>query len=510
MIPILTPVQMSAADAYAIHRLKIPSLHLMENAGIAVTVEVIKRVAKIRKKQVLVLCGKGNNGGDGFVAARLLHEYGIDVTAALLDPSTALSGDALVNYRRMTKSRIIRFADIQKRKDFTPAVIIDALFGTSFRGSLKGKYLDAVRWCNEQTGVKVAVDIPSGLNGETGDVQTDAFRADVTVTLSDPKLGLYCGRAKEFTGQVVVADIGLPVSAVEKNAGNIFLTERDDIRRLIPSRPVNSHKHSVGKIFILAGSKGMTGAALLCAESAMRSGAGQVILGIPESEYPIVAKRTREVMPLGLPSTDGGSVSLSAAALIEEKIQWADVVVIGCGLSRNKETMELVRLLVRRTQRPLIVDADGLFALTDHLSILRKNRSRQIVFTPHFGEFSRLTGVSSRDIERQKFDLAKEFSKTYGVTLVLKGAPTIIATPSGYVFVNPTGNPGMSTAGSGDVLAGVIGALLGQGLTQDASAVSGVYLHGTAGDLAAQKKGIHGMIASDMIRFLPDAFLTTL
>ncbi|MHB1048823.1 MAG: NAD(P)H-hydrate dehydratase [Bacteroidota bacterium] len=509
MIPILTPVQMSSADAYAIQRLQIPSLHLMENAGIAVTVEAIRRAKGIRRKKIAVLCGKGNNGGDGFVAARLLHEYGIEVTTVVLDAVSALSGDALVNYHRLAKENVVRFSDLKRKKEYFPEIIIDAMFGTSFRGSLQGKYLDAVRWCNERHGLKIAVDIPSGLNGETGEVPTEAFRADVTVTFSNPKTGLYFGRAQEYTGEVVIADIGLPETAIEKNAGNIFLTERNDIRQMIPSRSVNSHKHSVGKVFILAGSKGMMGASLLCAESSMRSGAGQTILGIPDSEYPIVAKRTREVMPFGLPSTDTGSISLSAAAFIEEKIQWSDVVVIGCGMARNQETMELVRMIIRITDRPMVVDADGLFALTENLPLLRNRRSRHIILTPHYGEFSRLTGVPSHEIERKKFVLAGEFAKTHGVTLVLKGAPTIIASPSGFLFVNPTGNPGMSTAGSGDVLAGMIGALLGQGLSPEAAAVTGVYLHGRAGDTAARKKGIHGMIASDIIRFVPDAFLST-
>ncbi len=501
---------MSTADSTAIRRLKIPSLHLMESAGIAVTVEAMRRVKEIRSKRIVVLCGKGNNGGDGFVVARLLHEYGVDVTTVMLNSESVLSGDALVNFRRMEKDRIIRFSELQRKKGYAPDIVIDALFGTSFKGLLNGKYLHAVQWCNAQRGLKIAVDIPSGLNCETGEVQTDAFRADVTVTFSNPKTGFYCGRAKEFTGDVVIADIDLPGTAIEKNAGNIFLTERADVRQMIPSRQANSHKHSVGKVFILAGSKGMMGASLLCAESAMRSGAGQVILGIPESEYPIVAKRTREVIPFGLPSTDSGSLSLSAAAMIEEKIQWSDVIVIGCGLSRNEETMELVRMLIHSTDRPMIVDADGLFALVEHLPLLKTGRSRYIALTPHFGEFSRLIGVPSQEIERKKFILAGDFVKEYGVTLVLKGGPTIIAAPSGYLFVNPTGNPGMSTAGSGDVLAGMIGALMGQGLTPQAAAVTGVYLHGTAGDTAARKKGIHGMIASDIIRSVPDAFLSTL
>lgn len=508
MIPILTPKQMSSADAYAIDRLRIPSLHLMERAGIAVTIEVIRHVSRIQKKRVLVLCGKGNNGGDGFVVVRLLHEYGVETSAVLLDDEQELRNDARENFNRLEKKCVARFSDVRRETGSSPDVIIDALFGTSFAGALEGKYLSAIRWCNERNGVKIAVDIPSGMNGTTGEVLTDAFRADMTVTISHPKSGFYFGNARDFTGEVIVADIGLPGRAIERHSGGLFLTEPADIRRLIPVRPANSHKHSVGKVFIVAGSKGMMGAALLCAESAMRSGAGQVILGIPDSEYPVIAKRTREVMPLGLPSTANGSISTAAAAVIAEKVKWSDVVIMGCGLSRDRETMNLVRTLVRRIAKPMVIDADGLFALSGHLSVIKRKRTRQIIMTPHFGEFSRLSGIPANAIEREKFTLAKTFAKKYGVTLALKGAPTLIASSSGQVFVNPTGNPGMSTAGSGDVLAGIIGAMVCQGLSAEAAAVAGVYLHGRSGDLAAQSKGMHGMIASDMIRAIPEAFLT--
>lgn len=510
MIPIVTPAQMIDADTYAVSRLRIASLHLMENAGIAVAREAVRRLGKIRSPKIAVLCGKGNNGGDGFVAARLLHECGIDVTVLVFDAASEYRGDALINYHRLDKRRIMRFSEIRKDTGFAPDMIIDAIFGTSFRGSLKGKYLSAVRWSNAQRGMKLSVDIPSGMNGETGAVTTDAFRADVTVTFSNPKTGFYFGRAREFTGDVIIADIGLPEKAVEKIAGDVFLTESDDIRQLMPARPVNSHKHSVGKVFVLAGSRGMMGASLLCAETVLRSGAGQAILGIPDSEYLTVAKRTREVMPLPLPSTDAGSLSMTAMPMIEEKIRWSDAAVVGCGLSRNAGTMDLVRTVIRRTDRPLVIDADALTAVAENVSVLRRRRPRSIVLTPHYGEFSRLAGVPSDDIEPNKFRLARAFAVEHGVTVVLKGAPTIIAVPTGYVFVNPTGNPGMSTAGAGDVLAGIIGALIGQGLSPEAAAVAGVFEHGAAGDIAARKKGIHGMIASDIIRFLPDAFVATM
>ncbi|MEW5800295.1 MAG: NAD(P)H-hydrate dehydratase [Bacteroidota bacterium] len=503
MIPILTPQQMKSADEYAIKRMGIPSLRLMENAGRSVVDALQRRVKHLSKKTVVILCGKGNNGGDGFVAARLLRELGASVTVVLLEPGAELSPDAKSNFEKLDSSIVKTFDLFISTKKINADIILDAMFGTSFKGALTGNYLQVVRWCNEWKRFNVAIDIPSGLNGETGEVVTDAFRADLTVTFSNPKIGLYHHNAKDFTGDVIVTDIGLPTEAIEKNAENIFLVERTDIRAMLPKRRSNSHKHSVGKIFLLAGSKGMTGAALLASHSAMRSGAGQVILGIPESEYSIVAKRTLEVMPLPLASTSEGTVSLLAYEEIQRRMQWATIVVIGCGMSQHPETQELIRRVIVESEIPMIIDADGLNALADDISILKKRKSKHVILTPHFGEFSRLTGVGTKSIEENKFDMAASFARKYSVSLVLKGAPTIVSTPRGNIFVNPTGNPGMSTAGSGDVLAGIIASMYGQGLSADGAAVSGVFIHGAAGDAAASTKGVLGMIASDIIRSLP-------
>lgn len=496
---------MKSADEFTIRQPGVPSLLLMENAGKSVVDELQRRVRNLSKKTVVIFCGKGNNGGDGFVVARLLHEARADVKVVLVGPGADAAVDAQKNFERLDRSITESYPKFRVRKNVQPEIIVDAMFGTSFKGELKGEYLDAVRWCNDQKSYKVAIDIPSGLDGETGEVMTDAFCADLTVTLSNPKLGFYRHNAKDFTGEVVVADIGIPAEAIEKNSGNIFLVERLDIQALIPRRRSNSHKHSVGKVFILAGSKGMTGAALLASQSAMRSGAGQVILGIPESEYPIIAKRTLEVMPYPLPSTKKGSIALAAKNDIDKKIAWANIVVIGCGMSQNAETQELIRQLIRESEIPMIIDADGLNALAGDLSILRNKKSKNVILTPHGGEFARLTGKTSSEIESKKFEYASDFAQQYDVVLVLKGAPTIIATPAGIIFVNATGNPGMSTAGSGDVLAGIIASLYGQGLSPEGSSVAGVYIHGLAGDISKEKKGVLSMMTSDIIKNLPTA-----
>lgn len=503
MIPVLTPQQMKSADDYAIHRLGIPSLQLMENAGRGV-VEVLKQSLKqLSKRSFVIFCGKGNNGGDGFVIARVLNEHGATVTVVMMEQEEKLSGDAKINFERVHRSFMVPFEQFTTTTAIKADVIIDAMFGTSFKGELSGNYLAAVQWCNRHKGLNVAVDVPSGLNGETGEVLSDAFRADMTITFSNPKLGFYRRNAKDVTGTVIVVDIGIPDEAIERNSGNIFLVERHDVETLLPQRKSNVHKHSVGKVFIIAGSRGMTGAALLSSLSAMRSGAGQVILGIPDSEYSIVAKRTLEVMPLGVPATSKGSVSVTAKSVLEKKIDWADVVAIGCGMSQHPETQELMLQLIAETEKPLVVDADGLNALAKNISVLHKRKSKHVILTPHVGEFSRLTGLSAAEIEEKKFTIASSFAQQYSTVLVLKGAPTLVATPNGELFVNSTGNAGMATAGTGDVLTGIIASLAGQGLSAVAAAVAGVYIHGMAGDYAAKKKGEMSLIASDLIRYLP-------
>ncbi len=510
---------MAAADHYAIRTLRIPSLVLMENAGSAVADQVQKiAVSDRKKKRALFFCGKGNNGGDGFVAARLLLQADWMVTVVHLESENTLSGDAQIQWNRLTSPQhsnllIIGYNAFKKRRLGSVDVIVDAMLGTSFRGRLQGKYLSIVQWCNRRHCVKVAVDIPTGLNGATGEVLTDAFKSDVTVTMSNPKTGFYLGQAGRWTGKIVVAAIGIPDSVANRlslrsriqgrNNLRMRLIEGRDVAASLPRRPLNSHKHSVGKIFILAGSKSMMGAALLCSDAAMKSGAGQVILGIPETEYPVVAKRTKEVMPVGLRSTNDGTIALSASKEIDLRTAWSDIVVIGCGMSRNSETAELIRRLIRSVKKKVVIDADGLHALIGHLEILKLRKKNSTILTPHLGEFSRLIGVSSVEIETKKIEYASSFARTYNVILVLKGAPTIIADGSGTIIVNDTGNPGMSTAGSGDVLAGVIASMLGQGNSPLTASMNGVYIHGSAGDRAAVTIGQHGMVAGDIITFLP-------
>ncbi|NUN69235.1 MAG: NAD(P)H-hydrate dehydratase [Bacteroidetes bacterium] len=504
MRSILTPSQMAAADRTAIHTFRIPSLTLMEQAGTAVAAEIVRRLPAedLPGLPVLVLCGKGNNGGDGLVIARLLAGQGMPVTVVRFFPADAFSDDAAAMAQRLTAAgvRIIPYSAFRSKRHPQCAVIVDAMLGTSFRGKLSGAMLQAVQWCNRQRAMRIAVDIPTGLDGLTGEAAPTAFRADVTVTLSQPKLGFFRSRAAESVGELVTAGIGIPKRALP--AASVFLMERTDAVAGIPPRPVNSHKHSVGKVFILAGSRSMMGAAWLCSQAAMRSGAGQVILGVPETEFGSIAKRTVEVMPLGLPATSEGSLSMEALGEIEQRLAWADVLLIGCGLSRHPETQELVGTILRKCRMPVVLDADGLTAAEVDPSLLKK-KGKGMIITPHHGEFSRLTGIPATMIASDPFRYASEFARKHRCTVVLKGAPTVTAGPDGRCYVNSTGNPGMSTAGSGDVLAGITASFLAQGSRPLPAARTSVYVHGAAGDRAARTIGQYGMTAGDILESIP-------
>jgi ADP-dependent NAD(P)H-hydrate dehydratase / NAD(P)H-hydrate epimerase len=512
MRSLLTAQQMKEADAFAIRRCGIPSLLLMEHAGQSVIEEIERVYGNISGKSFLIVCGRGNNGGDGFVGARFALQKNAYVTLLFLESIGSLTPDAKINYQilkgirsaNLVEMKSIKRIALKKAKyDF----IIDALFGTSFRGKLSHKYSNIVQWINDQkSSTIVAVDIPSGLNATNGMAEGDAVKADLTVTMAAPKTGLYIGRGKELSGNISIADIQIPQHVLENNSDGVVLVEPHDVAKNLPRRSPMVHKYSVGKIFVLAGSKGLSGAALLSSLSALRSGAGAVILGVPSPIFPAVAKRTLEVMPFELPATIDGSVALNSLPIIFQKVRWADVVLIGPGLSRNQETQNVIREIVRTAPCPIVIDADGLNAIAADASALKKRKSRGVVLTPHWGEFSRLSGFSSTQIAGNELNVSRKFAMENNVVLVLKGAPTIVAESSGKIFVNSTGNAGMATAGSGDVLGGIIAALIGQGNSTLLASINGVYVHGMAGDAACKRFGEKGLIARDIIKEIPTAF----
>jgi hydroxyethylthiazole kinase-like uncharacterized protein yjeF len=507
MKEVLTAEEMRRRDERAMSSFAIPSLLLMENAGRGVVEILEHEIGSLSSKSLVIFCGKGNNGGDGFVAARYALQRGAKITVVLLANPGELKGDAKINFD------ILHQADhkhLQIVKSFAASLraghydgIIDAMFGVSFHGALSGKFAAIAKWINSQRkSFVIAVDIPSGCNATTGEVQTVAVKADATATMGSPKTGMFIGKGKEYCGKITVVDIEVPPVPVEKNSFT-FLVDKRDVAERLPRRSRTANKNSVGKIFVLAGSAGLTGAALLSSVSALKSGAGLVVLGVPEKVFSIVAKRTLEVMPMPLSSTIEGTLALEALPQIYKRISWADVVLLGPGLSLNTETKKVVRDVVLHSTKPLVIDADGLNALSENVSLLLKRKAKSVILTPHSGEFSRLVKLPVEEIEVDKLNIASSFAKKFNVVLILKGAPTVTATPDGAVFINSTGNPGMATAGSGDVLSGIVAALLGQKMEPPTAAFSSVFVHGMAGDIAASEIGEMGMTASDIMQRVP-------
>jgi hydroxyethylthiazole kinase-like uncharacterized protein yjeF len=515
---VATSREMQKCDSFAITKCRIPSIVLMENAGRSVADVIEKILGFVPGKSIYILCGKGNNGGDGLVVARHLYNRGAMVRVFLTAARRELHGDPRTNLDALdhplqggsrARLRILeRVSADGLRRQPRPDLLVDALFGTGFSGAVKGEYARIITWINGSDVPVVAVDIPSGVSADNGKVESIAVRANMTVTMGLRKLGLLVHQGRECAGSLHVADIGIPSSVYERSGIQTWFVQRQDVRKLLPRRPLSAHKHSVGKIFVIAGSRGLTGAAVMSCRSAMRAGAGAVVLGTPRSLLPIVAKRLTEVMPHPLEETVDQTISLKAWKTIDRFVRWCDIVVLGPGLGRNKETDELILELIAAVKKPMLIDADGLNALASNPRVL-KSRKADTILTPHAGELSRLTGLTSEEIEANRVEVARQKSKSFNAVLVLKGGPTVTATPKGDVFINGTGNPGMATAGAGDVLSGTIAALYGQHLSAAEAAIAGVFLHGLAGDLAKEKYGEMSLVATDIIGELPHAIAQT-
>jgi NAD(P)H-hydrate epimerase len=508
-----TAEQMQGYDRSAIRGCLIPGLLLMENAGRAVVDELQRRQGPLAGKQAIVLCGKGNNGGDGFVIARHLASRGARTEAILLCSPLALEGDAAVNYRAVKKIAAARGSSLTVTRAATPAsfhpshspdIVVDALFGTGFCGDVRGVFAKAIDWVNSHGSFVVAVDIPSGVNGTTGIVESKAVHADLTVTMALAKVGHYTGAGREHSGEVVVADIGMPSFLLRPSRNQTFRIEKNDVAERLPVRPLTAHKYSVGKVFVLGGSRNFTGAPFMAALSALRSGPGAVILGVPESLHPMLVKKLTEVILIPLPETGRGTIAASAIDIILEKSSWADAVALGPGLSRDHETDELLLSILPRVDRPVVIDADALTALARKTGLLKKRKAPTIL-TPHAGELARLIGQAADIIEARRVELARESARRLRCVLVLKGAPTVTAVPEGITYLNSTGNPGMATIGSGDVLTGVIAGLLAQGMNPTDAAWAGVWIHGRAGDIASKERGERGLLAMDILEAIPAA-----
>ena len=513
MQTLVSAEEMRWCDATTIRKFGVPGLVLMEHAGRGVADDARRIIGLPTNSSVLIFCGKGNNGGDGLVAARHLYNAGYRVTVVFLNSPRQFSGDALTNFKMLDKLRSgARESLVFKSYSRSvlgrlpnPSIIIDAIFGTGFSGEVQRPARDVIDWINKQDVPVLAVDIPSGVDGTTGQAGHCAVRASHTATFGLLKTSLLCHDGQDRAGHVHLIDIGFPKSVSASASFKTFRVEEEDVRRALPQRTSTSNKYSVGKIFVLAGSRGFTGAAYLCSLAALRSGAGAVMLGTPESVYPILARRLTEAIVRPLPSTADGSIALGAYEEIREKSGWADCIVLGPGLSTNAETLQLVRMLIEKHAGKFVIDADALRVIGEiGLSGLARMK-RQMILTPHSGEYGRIIGQTSKMIDLKRIEMARKGGLLGKTTVVLKGGPTATGTKKGIVYLNSTGNPGMATVGSGDVLTGIIAALWAQGTGEEEAAYSGVFLHGLAGDLAAEAYGQRSIIAQDLIDHLPGA-----
>jgi NAD(P)H-hydrate epimerase len=509
-VRILTAAQMREADRFTIEDIGIPSLVLMENAGRQVVAAIEAGYENQLTGRVAVLCGRGNNGGDGFVVARTLLQRGVDTSVFVVGALVDVRGDARTNLDILGRLgvTVVEIADEQSWElHFSEisqcTLIVDAIFGTGLKTAVSGMLETVIADINASDIPIIAVDLPSGLSADTPHLIGDCVGATMTVTLAAPKLPLVLPPGEAHAGDVVIADIGIPYEVIEGLEGpHVDLLTPEQLRELIEPRTADSHKGDFGRVTVVAGSIGKTGAALLAGMGALRSGAGTVTIATPAGCLPIVASMAPEVMTEPLAET-GGGVAASAIDRILELAQ--DVIACGPGLGRTRETSEFVRALVDRASVPLVLDADALTLLAEEPGRLMGKDDRDVIITPHPGEMARLVGSSIDEVQANRLEAAADFATTHRVYVVLKGHRTVIATPAGRLFINPTGNPGMATAGTGDVLAGMVAAWLAQLLDAEAACRLAVFLHGAAGDLAEAAHGQAAMTATDLLGQLGDA-----
>jgi NAD(P)H-hydrate epimerase len=544
---VVTAKEMRGIDRETIEGYGIPGVVLMERAGLAVASK-IKEV--IGRRRVIVVSGSGNNGGDGLVVARHLHNEGWDVKVFLTVRAEDLKGNALLQYKSAVKFGV----DLRLIKELLTghsslithhSIIVDAILGTGLSKKVTGTLAEVIRLLNTSNMPIISVDIPSGISSDNGQVMGEAVNADYTVTFGLPKRGHLLHPGAMHTGRLFVENIGFPDRLLKSDRLHLELLEKNDVAILIPERQRYSHKGTYGHVLIVAGSKGKTGAALMAAKACLRSGTGLVTIGIPESLADTFQSRVTEEMTLFLPDKGDGILSEKASktilAFLNEK---ADLLAIGPGIGVSIETEKLMKTLIKNSLKPILIDADGINSLKGEKEIFSRAKA-PIILTPHPGEMARLLqkaenrsqklspppipplpdvwqagprGGRVREevkaslseliahIEQDRINIAVSFAKETGTYLVFKGIPTIIATPDGKAFINSTGNPGMATAGAGDVLTGMISGFLGQGITPIQASILGVFIHGIAGDIAAYEKGQYSMIAGDIIDNIPAAF----
>ena len=515
---VVTAAEMRQIDQDTIGVIGIPGIVLMETAGSAIVRAIEQHYPTSQRIGILV--GKGNNGGDGLVIARQLAHAGRDVFIFLVSAPDSFTGEAEINLQ-IAKRLGLQIEEILTDTGFygtgtVPTTLascelfVDAIFGTGLRGTVRDPIATVINAINSLATPILSVDLPSGLDADTGHPLGTCVRADRTVTIGLPKRGLLVHPGAEFAGKLEVVDIGFPEQVIDAQGIKVNWTTMAQASQWVPPRLPASHKGTYGRVLVVAGSTGMTGAAALASEAALRAGAGLVTLAIPKHLNPILEGLLPEVMTLPLPETDAGSLSVSAtSAILEFAEKTKSVLAIGPGLSQHPDTVALVQQLVRENReqelgRRMVVDADGLNALSQAPEVISL-LDREAILTPHPGEMSRLANASVLGLEADRIRTAQQFASEHNLTLVFKGAPTVAGLPNGDVWINSTGNPGMGTGGMGDVLTGILAGLMAQGHSSETAAVLGIYLHGLAGDIAAEALGMHGLIASDVLKAVPQA-----
>lgn len=482
---ILTGSQMKRADKHTIEHIGIPSMVLMERAALK-TVELMEQ-ENLDLSRTLVACGSGNNGGDGYAIARLLHIKGYDTSIYFVGKETSRSTE---NQVQKNIAEYYQIPVVQQLEGKEYSVIIDAVFGIGLTREITGDYCNAIEALNAVKGMKVAVDMPSGIHDETAQVMGTAFRADLTIAIAYQKRGHLFQPGNMYAGKVLVADIGIYDDSLPEGELLTYHYDKGDLRERFPKRKANSHKGSYGKVLFIAGSKGMSGAAYLCAKAAYAVGAGLVRVYTHEENRVIL----QQLLPEAIITT----YETYNRAEVEELLTWADVVGIGCGLGKSESAVQLVKQVLREAECPCVVDADALNILSEHMEYLSYAK-QPVVLTPHMKEMARLLACSVQELSENRMDYLVSMTNNYPVTCVLKDARTLVGQKNEDTYVNVTGNSAMAKGGSGDVLTGIIAGILAQKADVYEAACLGVFLHGMAGDEARAQKGEYSVFASDLI-----------
>lgn len=515
---ILTGEQMRRVDRRAIEELGIPGLLLMESAGRGIAERLLADFPEAGRRKVVVLCGKGNNGGDGLCAARHLARLGAVPRVLLFGRAEELAGDAAVNLVAARGSGL-RVEEVLTAEDWTRyllllrpgTIVLDALLGTGVTGGARGLLAEVIEDLNEAEATVLSVDLPSGLDADSSEVAGPAVRAERTYTLCRPKLPLVLKPAASWAGTWVVIPIGVPDAAIAEENPDLEWLDADAVRSLLHRREPEAHKGSFGHLLAVAGSRGKAGAAVLLARAALRCGVGLVTVAVPASIRPEVACQQAEVMTEPLPDSRAGTITSAARSSLSRLLGGRDALAVGPGLGTEAGTRAAIRDLLARRRLPAVVDADALNAFASGAGgkrSLPKAGRYPLVLTPHPGEAARLLRTSVANVQENRLASARKLAASTGAVVVLKGHRTVIARPDGRAAINSTGNPGMATAGTGDVLTGMIGALLGRGLSAWDSSRLAVFVHGDAGDRAAAARGEEALTAGDLLAFLPDSLVS--